>query len=170
MAKTRFIKIMSWIGGMALLLSACGIPIEIGGQPVVIGISSDYDPSNGDYHTYTTNQGQSESESTGLQEIHVEDVRVEIGVGSPLPVKVKVSGTWPGLCSQLAEVKQTSDEKTFDIHLLATPDEPACPPDHLGLSFGIDIPLNMAEKQMSTYTVSVNGKETSFDWSGSGSK
>ncbi len=136
----------------------------------MIGFSSDYEPSNSDSHTYTTNQDQSANEPTGLQEIQVDNVRVDLGVGSPIQVMVEISGTWPGLCSQLAEIKQTTDGKKVTIHLLATPDEPSCPSDHVRLPFEIDIPLNMADKQAGTYTVSVNGKETSFDWSGSMSK
>lgn len=170
MDKTRFLQIIRWGGAIALLLSACGMPIEIGGQPAVIGFSTDYEPSTSDSQTYTTNQDQSANEPTGVQEIQVDNVRVDLGVGSPVPVMVEISGTWPGPCSQLAEIKQTAGEETFDIYLLATPDGPDCPLDQQGLLLEINIPLNMAGKQTGTYRVNVNGKETSFDWSGSLSK
>lgn len=99
-----------------------------------------------------------------LREMIVEDVSVEIGVGSPIPVTVTVSGTWPGLCGQLAEIRQQAGETSFDLRLLATPDGPDCPPDHLGLPFKIEIPLNMVEKPFGTYTVTANGVQTTFDW------
>lgn len=162
MVKTRLTKIIGWVGSLALLLTACS-------GPGVIGFDLDYQASNSD-HQYTSSSEHPSSRSSELKEIQVEDVRVEIGVGSPVPVKVLVSGTWPGLCSQLAEIKETSEEKTFEIQLLATPDGADCPPDRLGLPFGIEIPLNMVEKKAGTYTVSVNGKETRFDWGVSASE
>jgi hypothetical protein len=75
-----------------------------------------------------------------------------------------IGGTWPGLCSQLAEIKQEEGERSFDIRLWATPDQPSCPPDHVGLPFRIAIPLNMVEKPAGTYTITANGVKTTFDW------
>ncbi len=144
--KRRFMIMISWIAGLALLLSACSValaPVQ-GSQP--------------------TQAEQLENLSGELREVIVEGVSVDIGVGSPIPVEAVISGTWPGLCSQLAEIKQQEGERSFDIRLWATADQPTCPPDHLGLPFRIAIPLNMVEKPAGTYTITANGMKTTFDW------
>jgi hypothetical protein len=105
-----------------------------------------------------------EPEKTGLREIQVEHVQMEVGVGSPFPVNVLVSSTWPDLCSQLAETRQTLTDKTITITLQTGPADPDCPPDHLGLPFAIALPLNMVELPAGGYTISVNGTSTNFDW------
>ena len=51
----------------------------------------------------------------------------------------------PDLCAQLAQITQRVEGKTFDITLLATAADPACPPDFLGLPFRIAIPINVVE-------------------------
>jgi hypothetical protein len=99
-----------------------------------------------------------------LREIPIENVSVQIGVGSPIPVNVLVSGTWPDLCAQLAEVRQEFKGSTVEISLLATPKDETCPPDTLGLPFGISIPLNTVEMPEGTYTVTVNGIGANFGW------
>ena len=99
-----------------------------------------------------------------LQPILVESVQVDIGVGSPIPVEIHVSGTWPDLCAQLSQVEQTIEGDRITIDLLASPADPNCPPDIVGLPFQISIPLNMVEMAVGTYTISVNGVETSFNW------
>lgn len=98
-----------------------------------------------------------------LRPIEVQAVNIEVGVGSPIPVDVFVSGGWPGLCAQLAEISMTPGDFRFDYMLLATPEEPDCPPDQIGLPFRIAIPINIVELPEGTYTVSVNGVETTFD-------
>lgn len=105
-----------------------------------------------------------ETENTGLREIQIEHVQMEVGVGSPIPVNVKVSGNWPDLCSQLTESRQTITDKTINITLLSGPADPDCPPDHIGLPFSIAIPLNIVELPVGVYTVTVNGTSTDFDW------
>lgn len=105
-----------------------------------------------------------ETENTGLREIQVEHVQMEVGVGSPIPVNVLVSGTWPDLCSQLTETRQSITDDSIDITLLSGPTDPDCPPDHVGLPFSIAIPLNMVELPVGAYTVTVNGTSTDFDW------
>jgi Tol biopolymer transport system component len=102
-----------------------------------------------------------------LSPIVVEQVGIEIGVGSPIPVEVLVSGTWPGLCSQLARLEQHLDGSTFEITLMASPDTPGCPPDMVGLPFRIAVPLNMVEMELGAYTVRVNGVEATFEWQAS---
>ena len=104
------------------------------------------------------------SQASSLRPIVVEDVQVQIGVGSPIPVDVFVSGTWPDLCAQLAEVTQRIDGSKIEIELLASPAKPDCPPDYLGLPFRIAIPLNVVELPHARYSVVVNGVSTSFDW------
>mgnify|MGYP000089801970 CR=1 FL=1 len=74
-------------------------------------------------------------EDSSLRPIAVQNVQVEVGVGSPIPVDVMVSGEWPGLCAQLAQVTMTQGEFSFDYNVLATPEETGCPPDMLGLPF-----------------------------------
>jgi len=99
-----------------------------------------------------------------LREIPVADVNVQIGVGSPIPVSALVSGSWPDLCAQLAEMHQEIKGSTVEIRLLATPKDETCPPDMLGLPFGIAIPFNMVELPEGEYTVTVNGVSTTFGW------
>jgi hypothetical protein len=104
----------------------------------------------------------SADQDADLQPIEVLDVRVEVGVGSPIPVDILVSGGWPGLCSQLASIDQTMNEFAFDVSLMADPGDPDCPPDNVGLPFGMAIPINVVELPEGTYTVTVNGVTTSF--------
>jgi hypothetical protein len=99
-----------------------------------------------------------------LRPIAVEDVRVETGAGSPIPVDVVVSGSWPDLCAQIAQIEQRVDGSRVEISIQATPATADCPPDPAGLPFRIAIPLNMAEMELGSYTVVVNGIETSFEW------
>jgi Tol biopolymer transport system component len=98
------------------------------------------------------------------QPVPVQDVQVEVGVGSPIPVDVVVLTEWPGLCSRLARIDQRVENTQFDITLLAGPDEPQCPPDHVGLRMRFSLPLNMVEMQPGVYTVRVNGVEAVFNW------
>jgi hypothetical protein len=105
-----------------------------------------------------------ETEDTGSREIQVEHVQMEVGVGSPIPVNVVVSGTWPDLCSQLTETRQSITDNTINIMLLSGPADPECPPDYVGLPFLIAIPLNMVELPAGVYTITVNGTSTDFDW------
>ena len=97
-----------------------------------------------------------------LRPIAVANVTVDVGVGSPIPVDAFVSGEWPDLCAQLAQVTQRYAGKTFDITLLATAADPACPPDFLGLPFRIAIPINVVELPEGQYTVTANGATTTF--------
>ena len=100
--------------------------------------------------------------AAGLRPIPVSNVTVDVGVGSPIPVDAFVSGEWPDLCAQLAQVTQRYPGKTFDITLLATAADPACPPDFLGLPFRIAIPINVVELPEGQYTVTANGATTTF--------
>lgn len=104
-----------------------------------------------------------EAEAT-TRPIQIADVQMQIGVGSPIPVEVVASGTWPDLCAQLATVSQQLSGNQFEISLSASPADPACPPDLLGLPFKMSIPLNMVQMPAGTYTVAVNGVKTSFEW------
>jgi hypothetical protein len=144
--RNRLIMAISWVASLAVLLSACSVALVPAqeSQPTPVEQTIDLPVEQ--------------------QEMVVEGVSVEIGVGSPIPVDAVIGGTWPGLCSQLAEIKQEEGERSFDIRLWATQDQPSCPPDHVGLPFRIAIPLNMVEKPAGTYTVSANGVKTTFDW------
>jgi hypothetical protein len=98
--------------------------------------------------------------------VQVDSVSVEVGVGSPIPVEVIVSGSWPDLCAQLSQITQVIDGSNIEITLLATPADPDCPPDYLGLPFRIAIPLNIAEMSLDTYRITINGVQATFDWAG----
>lgn len=102
-------------------------------------------------------------EPGSLVPIDVQHVQVEVGVGSPIPVDAVVAGIWPGLCAQLAEIRQNLTNFEFDISLLADPGARDCAPDHVGLSFRMAIPINVAELPEGTYTVTVNGVSATFD-------
>ena len=98
-----------------------------------------------------------------LQPVQVEHVEVQVGVGSPLPVEIVVSGLWPQLCSQIAEIQSNVDGFQIDVTILASSVE-GCPPDHVGLSFRFALPLNIVEMPEGAYTVTVNGTSTTFEW------
>ncbi|MDT8306561.1 MAG: hypothetical protein RRC07_11550, partial [Anaerolineae bacterium] len=93
----------------------------------------------------------------------VEHVGVEIGVGSPIAILVNIAGTWPTLCAQLADITVEQVGNNFEISLLTDPGPPDCPPDRLGLPFGITIPLNGVELAEGHYTVGVHGLSAAFD-------
>jgi NAD(P)-dependent dehydrogenase (short-subunit alcohol dehydrogenase family) len=80
-----------------------------------------------------------------LRLIEIVDVSVDVGQGSPIPVEAIVSGTWPDLCAHLAQVEQRIEDTRFEVSLLASPFDPTCHPNHLGLPFRFAIPLNMVE-------------------------
>jgi hypothetical protein len=105
-----------------------------------------------------------EAEQADLRPVVVEHVGFQVGVGSPIPVDIVASGTWPDLCAQLAGLHQSVDGFQIQIDLWATPENPNCPPDHLGVPFRMAIPLNPVELPAGTYEVSVNGVSNSFDW------
>lgn len=165
MNRTKFLIGMGLFLSAALLLSACSRLTTVGGEPVLFGFSVDYQPANIERHPSTSRQQQPANEPERQQAIQIDGVTVHTEAGSSTPVRVKISGAWPGLCSQLAEIKQTFDGESFDIRLSGTSDRSACSSDQPGLSFWIDLPLNMAEKAAGTYIVRVNGKEHSFEWS-----
>jgi hypothetical protein len=98
----------------------------------------------------------------GLRPIPVSNATIEVGTGSPIPVDAFISGEWPDLCAQLAEIRQSVKGNTIEITLLATAPDPACPPDFLGLPFRIAIPINVVEMPEGDYTVSANGVSTTF--------
>ncbi len=163
MIKMRFLTGLGLFVSLALLLAACSEPIMVGSKPGIIGFNADYQPEVSEHYPSSPRGERSASERSGLQAIQVEAVVVDLADGSSNPT-VKISGVLPEPCSQLAEIKQITSEDTFDIHLFAAPDDPACLSGDLGPSFGIDIPLNMSGKRPGTYTVSVNGEKTSFEW------
>jgi Tol biopolymer transport system component len=105
-----------------------------------------------------------ESAGTSLRLIEISAVSVEIGVGSPIPVEVLASGSWPDLCAQVASMSQQVNGNRFEISLSASPADPACPPDPVGIPFRVAIPLNMVNLPPGSYTVAVNDSQTSFEW------
>lgn len=131
---------------------------------IVNGVQTDFDwegsPSTPEGHIPDFSQPS----PGGLPPIDVGDLRVEIGVGSPIPVEVAVTGQLPSLCSQLARTTTHINGQQIDISLEATPHDDTCPPDVLGLTLGLRLPLNMVEMPEGEYTVTVNGWQTSFTW------
>jgi hypothetical protein len=99
-----------------------------------------------------------------LRPLAVEAVTVEVGVGSPIPVEIVASGTWPELCAQLAQTTIKIEGTRIEVTLLATPAQPDCPPDYMGLPFRVAVPLNGVGLPEGTYTVSVNGVTAEFVW------
>lgn len=100
----------------------------------------------------------------GLRPLAVEAVVVDVGVGSPIPVEIVASGTWPDLCAQLASVESHIDADNIEVTLLASPQQPDCPPDAMGVPFRVAVPLNAVELPEGRYTITVNGMATTFDW------
>jgi hypothetical protein len=97
-----------------------------------------------------------------LRPIAVSNVTVDVGAGSPIPVDAFVSGEWPDLCAQLAQITQHFEGNTIELTLLATVADPACPPDYIGLPFRIAIPINTVQLPEGEYTVIANGASTTF--------
>lgn len=94
----------------------------------------------------------------------VEHVQILTGWASPIPALVEVSGTWPGLCAQLARIdRPVVNDFRIEITVLATAPDPDCPPDRVGLPFSMRIPLNWMELPAGTYTVDVNGVEAALN-------
>lgn len=138
--------LLAFVMGGALLVAGCsgGIPVQTA------------DPSSDPL-------SPAEQPTEGLREIDIEDVVVEIGQGSPIPVDIIAAGTWPDLCAQLASVRVGFGDTQIDVDLLATPADPDCPEDFLGLPFRLAIPVNILKLSHGTYTVSVNGQQAVFD-------
>jgi hypothetical protein len=130
---------------MILLLNAC--------SPVTITRSEGEQP---------TPVISSETQDGNRQSLVVEDVQIEVGVGSPLPVEIVASGTWPDLCSQIADVKSQITGFQIDVTILSSTVSP-CPPDLVGLPFRFALPLNIVEMEAGTYTVTVNGISTTLE-------
>ena len=95
--------------------------------------------------------------------ITIDHVGMEAREGSPIPVDIVASGTWPDLCAQIASVDSRIDGFKIDVTILAST-AAECPPDHLGLPFRFALPLNMVEMKAGTYTITVNGVSTTFEW------
>jgi Tol biopolymer transport system component len=111
-----------------------------------------------------------EQAEVDFRPIQVDAVQVEIGVGSPIPVDIFVSGSWPDLCAQLAQVTQAINGNRITVNILASPAAEDCPPDQLGTPFRIALPLNIVEMAEGSYTINVNGVEASFQWPQAGSE
>jgi hypothetical protein len=102
--------------------------------------------------------------SQSLRPLTVTAATVEVGVGSPIPLEIVASGDWPDPCAQLAQVTSEIQGTDIRITLLATPANPSCPPDNVGVPFRIAVPLNTVELPHGTYNVLVNSTTESFVW------
>ena len=154
--KSTFIKIGVLTILLTLILTACTAP-ETPSTPVLDAATPLPATSVPQVPTPTAVQAITRS-------IEIADVQVQIGVGSPIPVEVVASGTWPDMCAQVAQVEQRLDGTRFVIEVLATPADPNCPPDPVGIPFRIAIPLNMTGKPLGAYTVVVNSVQADFEW------
>jgi len=146
------------IGGLSVLLimilAACAAPAAPStAEPVPVTLQP------------ATPATEAPPTEASLRPIQIADAQVQIGVGSPIPVEMVASGAWPDLCAQVAQVKQHLSGTQFEIEILASSADPACPPDALGLPFRMAIPLNMTALPAGTYSVVVNGLQNSFEWS-----
>lgn len=156
------IKRLRWI--VFLLVMAVGLAALVACRPAGASpnTASEQEMQQAEDETVAA-AGSDNNAADSLVPIEVTHVQVEVGVGSPIPVTIQVAGTWPGLCAQLATVKQQQGEFWFDISLLAHPGDPDCPPDFIGLPFGLALPINVVELPTGSYTVTVNGISTTFD-------
>ena len=66
-----------------------------------------------------------------LKLVAIDHVEIQVGVGSPIPVNIVASGTWPDLCSQIAEVQTKIQDFQIEVTVLASTVVP-CRPDNLG--------------------------------------
>ena len=96
-------------------------------------------------------------------DIQVDSVSINHGVGSPIPVHAVISANLPNSCAQLGEVRVHRDGTNFFIRLVV--DLPAqfdCNPDTL--PFYLEVPINVVGLEEGSYTVTVNGAETTFNF------
>ena len=97
----------------------------------------------------------------GYQPVQIDSLDVEVGVGSPIPVHVLVSGSLPDTCAQIEHVQTQQDGSTFRISASTVPSSaPGCIQDIL--PFTASIPLNVVNIPAGTYSVEVNGTQTTF--------
>jgi Tol biopolymer transport system component len=139
------------------------VPLPAGMYTAAVnGAETNFEWSN----TSATAAVPSPNPTGDVRPLVVEGLSVEVGIGSPIPVEVVASGTLPDLCAQLGEVRQQVTGERIEISLSATPADPTCPPDPVGIPFRVAVPLNMAEMPLATYTIAANGVETQFEWTG----
>jgi hypothetical protein len=147
---SRFIKFQFVLVLMVFVLASCApavIVSSVGVKPTPVVETEEVVPAP----------------AVELPKLTVHDVQIQIGVGSPIPVDAFVSAELPDTCAQLAEVKMTQQDFTFEISMSVTPGTRAeCMRDTL--PFRIAIPLNMVNQPEGTYTVNVNGVSTTFQW------
>jgi hypothetical protein len=104
------------------------------------------------------------SSGPALQPAVVDYVGVEIGVGSPIPVQVIIDTSFPDPCAQLVSVQQSWTGAEFQISVATSAADAACQSPMGPLPFRFAIPLNAAGLAPGTYTVTVNGFSTTFDY------
>jgi hypothetical protein len=102
------------------------------------------------------------------EDIEVSNVAVEVGPGSPVSVHAVVDLNLPNSCAQLGELRLQRQEQAFTIRLISyTLEREGCLVD--SIPFRAEIPLNMVNLAPGSYSVNVNGFETSFAWPQEGS-
>lgn len=89
---------------------------------------------------------------------------MEIGVVSPIPVDIPLSGTWPDLSGQLAEVRQFSEGNRIEVGLPALALDLPCPPDCLVAPMRMALPVNRVELPEGEDPAEVKGVSTSLRW------
>ena len=104
---------------------------------------------------------ETDSASSGYQQVIVVDLAAEVGVGSPIPVHVNVSGDLPDTCAQIEYTEVKQDGTNFIIELSAIPSNAdGCIQDTL--PFRMSIPLNVIGLPAGDYSVTVNGSRADF--------
>jgi hypothetical protein len=145
---------------LLLVLAACGSP-----SAAVTSQPSDIPPTQVEQQVVVDGSaGEMTPPPNEFRPLPVEQVDIHVGVGSPIPVNIVVDGSWPDLCTQLAEFQQRIENSTITITLQASPEEPNCPQGNQGLPFEFSIPLNAMQLPVGTYSVVVNGVSVPFVW------
>ena len=156
LVKSTIVRIGTLSVLLSLILAACAAPATPTTPEPVAVTPEPMTPA-----TQAPTQTAAEAVNRPIQ---IADVQVQIGVGSPIPVEVVASGSMPDLCAQVAQVELQLSGTLFNIEILANPADPDCQPDPVGLPFRMAIPLNMTSMPAGTYSVNLNGVETSFEW------
>lgn len=110
-----------------------------------------------------------DSEGSGAESVlaGVDSVEVFVSESAPPQVYAQAGGTLPNFCTTIGEITQTRDGNTFTVTVGTAIDEsPGCA-DSGPVSFGEDIPLDVAGLPAGQYTVDVNGVTGTFQLGGS---
>jgi len=91
----------------------------------------------------------------------VEEIEIVILESFPVQVQVIASGNLPDPCTEIYEINQEREENTFFVSIKTY--RPPGPCIQVLAPFEVKIPLNVYGLLAGTYTVDVNGVQTTFD-------